>query len=162
MTSTVRPDVSAFFQQYGQAGNVLDIGVLTECFFDTFLNLDPNVATPVKREVLIAALPMREKLFGSIGAEGLDLTHLRETPLDEMHTLVRTTWAVRFAPDIGATPLSLDATFLLRRADGGEWRIVMYLNHHDVQATIREHIALPADRNADLFTQLKPLREPRE
>jgi hypothetical protein len=139
MTSTARPDVSAFFTRYGQAGNALDIGALSDCFSDTFLNLDPNVAMPVKREALMAALPMREKLFGSIGAEGLDLTRLSETPLDEMHTLVRTTWAVRFAPDTYARPLTLDATFLLRRADGGDWRIVMYLNHHDVQATIREH-----------------------
>jgi hypothetical protein len=147
MTSTARPDVSAFFKRYGQAGNALDIGVLSECFFDTFLNLDPSAARPVTREALIAALPMREKLFGSIGAKGLDLARLSETPLDEMHTLVRTTWSVRFAPDIRARPLSLNATFLLRRTDGSDWRIVVYLNHHDVQATIREHVALPAEPN---------------
>jgi hypothetical protein len=145
MTSNPRADVSAFFTRYGRAGNALDIGVLSECFFDTFLNLDPSAARPVTREALIAALPMREKLFGSIGAEGLELTRLSETPLDAMHTLVRTKWAVRFAPDIPARPLSLDATFLLRRSDGGDWRIVVYLNHHDVPATIREHIALPTE-----------------
>lgn len=145
MTSTARPDVSAFLQRYGQAGNTQDVRVLSECFFDTFLNLDPAAATPVKREMLIAALPMREKLFGSIGAEGLDLTVLSETPLDEMHTLVRTTWSVRFAAGSSARPLNLDATFMLRRAAGGDWRIVMYLNHHDVQATIREHHALSAE-----------------
>jgi hypothetical protein len=142
MSSSARPDVSAFFERYGQAGNALDIEVLSECFFDTFLNLDPSVATPVKREALMAALPMRERMFGSVGAEGLDLTALSETPLDEKHTLVRTTWAVRFAPDSHARPLNLDATFLLRRADGGDWRIVVYLNHHDVQATIREHSSI--------------------
>jgi hypothetical protein len=139
MTNAARPDVSAFFKRYGQAGNALDVEVLSKCFLDTFLNLDPSVATPVKREALIAALPMREKLFGSVGAEGLDLTALSETPLDEMHTLVRTTWAARFAPDSHARPLTLDATFLLRRADGGGWRIAVYLNHHDVRATIREY-----------------------
>lgn len=138
MTAAVRPDVRDFFERYARAGDTLDTDALNDCFGETFLNLDPTTAVPVSREALIRALPMRDRLFASIGAQGLDLTSLAETPLDELHTLVESVWSARFGPDAAnAEPLTLTAAFLLRR-DGDRWRIVVYLNHHDVGAVIRE------------------------
>jgi hypothetical protein len=82
------------------------------------------------------SLPLRQKLFDSIGARGMSLTAPTETPLDDLHTLAETTWSVRFGPDArSAEPLEFGATFLLR-LDGRRWRIVVYLNHHDVVASV--------------------------
>ena len=136
MTHPPRPDVRAFFETFDRAGDTLDTATLATCFHDVFLNLDPNAATAVSREVLLNALPMREKLFGSLGVGGLALDTVTDTPLDAIHTLVHTTWSVRYTPGVTAAPLTLSSTFLLRHGDDG-WRIVVYLNHQDVTATIR-------------------------
>lgn len=132
---SVRPDVQAFFDRYERAGNVLDMDVLADCFHDEFLNLDPNSANAVTREALLAALPMRERMFASVGATGTDLAGLSETPLDDMHTLVETTWCVRFEKPEKAQTLMLAASFLLRRVRN-DWRIVLYLNHNDIGAVL--------------------------
>jgi hypothetical protein len=136
MPSSPRPDIQAFFATFGQAGDTLDIQILTTCFNDVFLNLDPASATSVSREALLSALPMRENYFGSLGVDGMDLATVAETPLDAIHTLARTTWSVRFSPGVTARPLTVSSTFLLRHSDDG-WRIVAYLNHQDVTAAIR-------------------------
>ena len=134
MTIEARRDVLEFFRRYEDAGEQLDTDALRDCFADTFLNLDPTSATPVDREAMLRALPMREKLFATIGAEGLELRELTEQPLDDLHTLVATTWSARFradAPD--PSPLDLPSHFMLRR-HGDSWRIVAYLNHTDLAA----------------------------
>ena len=136
MPSSPRPDIQAFFATFGQAGDTLDIQILTTCFNDVVLNLDPASATSVSREALLSALPMRENYFGSLGVDGMDLATVAETPLDAIHTLARTTWSVRFSPGVTARPLTVSSTFLLRHSDDG-WRIVAYLNHQDVTAAIR-------------------------
>jgi hypothetical protein len=152
--SEVRPDVRSFFERYQQATDSLDSAAVAESFQDFFLNLDPGSATPVSRDALIKALPGRGQLFASIGATGADLATIAESPLDEQHTLVTTTWTVRFGAAAGpgapsgsgaavqaARPLTLRSTFLLRREAGGPWRIVVYLNHQDIVGMIRDRAA---------------------
>lgn len=132
MTIEARRDVIEFFLRYEVAGEKLDVDALRDCFGETFLNLDPNSVAAVDREALIRALPMREKLFASIGAEGLELRELTEQPLDDLHTLVASTWSARFGADaLDSSPLDLPAHFLLRRHEDS-WRIVAYLNHTDL------------------------------
>lgn len=152
MTSTVRPGVRAFFEQYAKAGDTLDTAALNDCFHEVFLNLDPTNVAPIARDMLIRSLPVRQKLFDSIGARGMDLAALVETPLDDLHTLAETTWSVRFGPDArSAEPLEFGATFVLR-LDGGRWRIVVYLNHHDVVTVVRSR----ADAKPGRSDQRKP------
>jgi hypothetical protein len=129
----VRAEIREFFERFGRAGDGADPAGLAGCFAERFLALDPGTAAPVERGALIAALPARRRLFASIGAAGTDLAGLDETPLDEMHTLAETTWRVRF--DEPREPLLLRSAFLLRREPAG-WRIVVYLNHDDLAATI--------------------------
>lgn len=132
MSIEARSDVIEFFRRYEEAGDKLDTDALRDCFADTFLNLDPTSVATVDREALIRALPMREKLFATIDAEGLELRELAEQPLDDLHTLVATTWSARFRPDARDTsPLDLPSHFLLRR-HGDSWQIVAYLNHTDL------------------------------
>lgn len=138
MSPSLNSEVRSFFARFEQASNDGDSEALGALFCDVFMNLDPNSAVPVPRDALVATLPAREKLFGSIGVQGADLEKVAETPLDEDHVLVETTWRTRFAETVPAQdPLTLHSTFLLHREDG-RWRIAVYLNHQDIMAVIRE------------------------
>jgi hypothetical protein len=75
-------------------------------------------------------LPSRRALFESVGSDGLELSELEETPLDEVHTLVWTSWVLQLRRESGRASIKLKSTFVLRR-DQGEWRIVLNLNHQD-------------------------------
>jgi hypothetical protein len=130
----VRTDVREFFAVYAAAGDG-DPAASADLFCDPFLNLDPVSAGTVTRAQFTASLPMRARMFSSIGAEGTDLIELSEQPIDEQHTLVRTAWAIRFA-DTAAEPLTLRSSFLLHRAAVG-WRIAAYINHLDLDTVIR-------------------------
>jgi hypothetical protein len=141
MSLSARPDVLGFFDRYRRGADTSDPDVVRECFAETFLNLDPRAAAPVPREALIAALAGRAELFGSIGVEALELTELGETPLDDLHTLVATTWTARFTADAqDAAPLVLPSQFLLRRS-GDSWQIVGYLTSTDLAAVFAERSA---------------------
>jgi hypothetical protein len=134
--ASVRPDVRAFFERFEQAANVLDTTTLAELFGESFLSLDPVRAACVPKDAFLRALPARERLFGSIGATGTTLTDIRETPLDDLHTLVETSWAVQFGPEAAAgVALTLRSAFLLRRQDE-RWEVAVYLNHQDIGAVI--------------------------
>jgi hypothetical protein len=131
---TARPDVLDFFDRYQRGTDANDPDVVRESFAETFLNLDPRTAGPVPREALIRALGGRAQLFGSIGVAALELTELSELPLDDLHTLVTTTWTARFSADAAdPEPLVLPSRFLLRRHEES-WQIVVYLNSTDLTA----------------------------
>jgi len=130
MTS-VRPDVRDFFRRYQRAADELDSEALASLFSSVFMSLDVNSATALSPQALLAALPRRRQLFEAIGSDGLELADISEMPLDDLHTLVRTSWRVRMRDRALRDPLFLLSTFVLRREDGG-WRIVLYLNHQDM------------------------------
>jgi hypothetical protein len=139
MTS-VRPDVRAFFQRYDRASDDLDSEALTNSFYDVFLSLDASSAVALSPQALLAALPRRRQLFQAIGSDGLELADISEMPLDDLHTLVRTSWNLRMHEEPPRGPICLLSTFILRKDEEG-WRIVLYLNHQDMNK---------------LFTQLAP------
>lgn len=132
-----RPDVRAFFRRYDRAGRDLDTQALTNSFADVFLSLDASSAVALSPQALLAALPRRKQLFEAIGSDGLELADISEMPLDDRHTLVRTSWHLRMRGPAPRGPISLDSTFLLRNDDGA-WRIVLYLNHQDMNKLFSE------------------------
>jgi hypothetical protein len=136
----VRPDVRAFFQRYDRASHDFDSDALTSSFCDVFLSLDASSAVALSRQALLAALPRRKQLFEAIGSDGLELADIGEMPLDDLHTLVRTSWNLRMHHEPPRGPICLRSTFILRKDDGA-WRIVLYLNHQDMN---------------ELFTELAP------
>jgi hypothetical protein len=143
MSVTARPDVVEFFDRYQQGANTVDPDVVRGCFAETFLHLDPASAGPVPREALIQALPGRAQLFAGIGVEALQLTELGEQPLDDLHTMVATTWSARFSADAAdPEPLVLPSQFLLRRHEDS-WRIVAYLNSTDLAAAFAQRTGQP-------------------
>jgi hypothetical protein len=141
MTS-VRPDVRDFFRCYHSAGEDLDSEALASLFAGVFMSLDANSATAVSPQALLAALPRRRQLFEAIGSDGLELADISEMPLDDLHTLVRTSWRLQMREQAPRDPIFLLSTFILRREDRA-WRIVLYLNHQDLNK---------------LFSQLAPAR----
>jgi hypothetical protein len=135
-----RPDVRAFFRRYERAAEDIDSEELTALFADVFMSLDASSVNTLSPQALLAGLPRRKQLFESIGSDGMELADLSEMPLDDRHTLVRTSWNLRIRNGVPRDPISLRSTFILRRDDGA-WRIVLYLNHQDM---------------AKFFTELAP------
>jgi ketosteroid isomerase-like protein len=133
----VRPDVRAFFRRYEHASENLDSEALASMFCAVFLTLDRSSAAAISPEALLAALPRRKQLFEAIGSDGLELADISEMPLDDLHTLVRTSWNLRMRHEPPGGPVCLRATFILRQDDGA-WRIVLYLNHQDMNKLFRE------------------------
>jgi hypothetical protein len=133
----VRPDVRSFFKRYDRASHDLDSEALTSSFCDVFLSLDASSAVALSRQALLAALPRRKQLFEAIGSDGLELADISEMPLDDLHTLVRTSWNIRMHHEPPCGPICLRSTFILRKDDGA-WRIVLYLNHQDMNKLFTE------------------------
>jgi hypothetical protein len=133
----VRPDVRAFFRRYERAAEDLDSEALTNCFWAVFMSLDASSVTTLSPQALLAALPRRKQLFEAIGSDGLELAEISELPLDDLHTLVRTSWNLRMRNEPPGDPVCLRSTFILRKDDGA-WRIVLYLNHQDMSKLFRE------------------------
>ena len=129
--TNVRPDVREFFQRYQRAGDRLDGEALEGMFSSVFLSLDPKSAAAVSPHALLAVLPRRRQLFQAIGCDGLVLADISETPLDDLHTLVRTSWRLLMLNQAPRDPIFLLSTFILRMEEGA-WRIVVYLNHQDL------------------------------
>jgi ketosteroid isomerase-like protein len=133
----VRPDIRAFLQRYDRAAHDLDTDALISSFGDVFLSLDASSAVAVSPQALLAALPRRRQLFESIGSDGLELADVSEMPLDDRHTLVRTSWRLRMRGHAPRDPMVLRSTFILRKEDRA-WRIVLYLNHQDMNKLFSE------------------------
>lgn len=126
-------DIRDLFARFERASADLDAAALEEVFAEHFLSCDPSGATPVSRDVLLRALPMRQQLFASAGLGPARLVRLDADELDERHVLTRTAWAV---PDrSGQDAVQLETTFLVRRTDSGP-RVVLYLNHVDIAQVV--------------------------
>jgi hypothetical protein len=130
---TVSPEVDAFFAEFERAGNVLDLKSIEAQYAPFFLSADPNGTQPVPRDAFLAALPKRREMFASVGGTVSHLTGIRETQLDADYVLVDTDWVMSVGA--GGEDIDLSSMFILRN-DGGDLRIVLYLNHQDVAALI--------------------------
>ena len=133
----IRPDVRAFFRRYERAAEDLDSEALMTCFWAVFMSLDASSATTLSPQALLAVLPRRKQLFEAIGSDGLELADINEMPLDDLHTLVRTSWNLRMRNQPPRDPVCLRSTFILRKDDRA-WRIVLYLNHQDMTKLFHE------------------------
>ncbi|WUJ67696.1 hypothetical protein OG809_21565 [Kribbella soli] len=125
----VRDDVAEFFDRFATASDGAG-------FHSTLLTLDPVSVTPVTREQVVASLPRRKEFFAGLGITGMTLDSLDESPVDDQHTLVRSTWRLERTPSSSVPEGTIfTSTYLLRKVDG-EWQIVVYLNHQDLRTLI--------------------------
>ncbi len=109
-------------------------GAAADLFAETFLALDPVRTVVVTRERMRAALVQRRTRFAAAGIRATHLHTLRTRPLDDRHHLAETTWSTESDDPKGA-PLVLRSTFLLRESEGN-WSVVVYLNHDDIDAEL--------------------------
>ncbi|WP_153343249.1 hypothetical protein [Nocardia aurantia] len=125
------PDLAAFLTEFEKA-NATTESDQGRPFAEQFLTTDPNRATVVTREALVASLPMRRRLFESAGLGHAVCVASAQLDLDEHHVLVTTDWDT---PRAGAEPVRLESTYLIRR-DDDDLRILVYLNHRDIVAVL--------------------------
>jgi hypothetical protein len=137
--SVVKPDVSI---PYGLRAHLerlasgADSGPesAVDLFAETFLALDPVRSVVVTREGMRAALVQRHARFAAAGIRTTRLETLKTRPLDDRHQLAETTWSAE-SDDPAAVPLVLGTTFLLRESEGN-WSVVVYLNHDDIDTEL--------------------------
>ncbi|WP_405657823.1 hypothetical protein [Streptomyces sp. NBC_00079] len=125
------PDLDVFLTEFERrSGNPeSDSG---EQFADQCLAADPKQAVMVSRDMLVAALPARRKMFQDAGVGTVRCVQAAQLDLDEQHVLVTADWD---AERTGGQNVRLESTFLLRREEDGP-RILVYLNHRDVAALL--------------------------
>jgi hypothetical protein len=133
------PGISEFFAEFERHNSAQDFDQLVKQYAEVFLSADPSGTRPVRRQDLAAALPKRKQLVQSAGCKSTRLISLDETPLDALHTLVRTSWRWQFA----TKEITLASTFILRNREH-EWEIVFYLAHDDLIAALRQNGLLAA------------------
>jgi hypothetical protein len=131
-------DVSAavrdFFAEFERNGNTHDLDAVAKQFADVFMSADPTRAVAVPRETFLGALPQRERLFATVGLTRTRLASIKETPLDDVYTLVDTEWIGDLR---SGGELHLSSTFILRR-EGQSHVVVFYLNHQDIAQAVQE------------------------
>ena len=118
--------IRQFFATFSTASDSLDLAALEHLFADPFLFADASGSRPVPRSAFLRALPGRAQTFAAAGLGPALLESVTETRLDEHYVLARTEWTV--PRTAGGAPVGLASSFLLHE-DGGERRIVLYLNH---------------------------------
>jgi hypothetical protein len=125
----VRDDVAEFFDRFATASDGAG-------FYPTLLTLDPVSVTPVTREQVVASLPRRKEFFAGLGITGMTLDSIDESPIDEQHTLVRSTWRLERTQSSSVPEGTIfTSTYLLRKVDS-KWQIVVYLNHQDLRTLV--------------------------
>ncbi|MDN3359566.1 hypothetical protein [Actinomadura sp. DC4] len=134
----ISDDVRDFFARFETAGNRLDLDEISGQFAETFMSAEPGGVRAVPKAAFLAALPARERLFASIGATGMRLTRIAETPLDDRYVLVDTEWETEPVTD---ESLTLSSAYVLHRAEDGSLQVVFYLNHQDIMEVLRERAA---------------------
>ena len=85
-----------FFDAYARAADSVDLAFFESAYAETFMFAGPAGVQAVKRDDFLKVLPRRKAFFASIGLTGTQVSRLDETMLDELHTMVRVEWALRF------------------------------------------------------------------
>ena len=118
--------IRGFFDVFTRASSALDLDALAGCFDETFLSSDAAGTRVVPRPAFLQALAGRAQMFADAGIGRAAFRQLTHQELDQHHVLASATWA---APRTdGSGEVTLASSFLLRR-DGGQLRIVVYINH---------------------------------
>lgn len=135
--------IEEFFAAYEKATAPLDLAFLGAAYADTFMFAGPGGVQAVKRDDFLKVIPKRSAFFKAAGLSATELRKLEETGLDGQHTMVRTSWSMRFEKNAGG-PVTIEtaATYVLRR--GASWQIVFQLDHQDLTKRARELGLLPS------------------
>lgn len=126
----LEPDVQAWLDEFDHRSAGGDGAA--DLFAGSFPVLDPANSFTLTPAVLAAALTQRRAMFDAAGVGTISRVGAQQLRLDAGHVLIRASWT---APRAGRSAVLLESTFLVRREPVG-WRVVVYLNHHDVAAML--------------------------
>jgi hypothetical protein len=128
--------METFFRNHERNSNSGAIGPLISQFADVFMVGGPQGAQVVQANAFALAVPKRKKLFDDMGCQSTGLVSLHETALNAQYVMAETRWRMTFASvDQSTEEIQADSTFLVYTG-GEEPKIVMYLSHGDVLATL--------------------------
>jgi len=131
MGQQISTETAAFLDRF-DASTADPNPAFDELFADPFLALDPTSMHVLTPATLATVLPKRRAMFATAGVTRISRRAASESPIDGIHRLVTVEWTA----DRGdAAPLHLKSTFMLRHHDG-RVRVVVYLNHADVQTLL--------------------------
>jgi hypothetical protein len=148
MLKTETP-VCRFLALYAQETAEDNMPAVVSHFAGLFLFAGPSGALPVRASDFAAALPKRKLLFDKLGSQPAELIAIHETFLDSRYVLARTTWRFCFQPNnTPAQQFDTDSTFLIDTGLHGtpesDFKILLYLPHHDVMKILRDRGILQA------------------
>lgn len=131
MSEHISPETAAFLERFDASRSDPTVD-LNQLFVDPFLALDPTGVHALNPAVFAKVLPARKEMFAKAGVTKMSRQSANESQVDDIHRLVTVEWIA----DRGDAPaLTLKSSFLLRREDH-RLRVVVYLNHMDVQALL--------------------------
>lgn len=136
--------VSLFLQSYEANAASRDLTALLDQFADPFMAAGPTGVNCLRATDFAAALSKRIQLFSGLGAQPSKLVSCHETRLDDRFIMAETRWHMTFIRD-GQPPREAfaDSLFILDTAAETP-KIVFYLAHQDLLATLRDLGILPA------------------
>jgi hypothetical protein len=133
-----------FFQSFETNTASSNMAALIAQFADVFMAAGPNGAQSVRSADFALALPKRLELFQSLGCQSTKLVSCHETQLDARFFMAETRWQMTFVRE-GQPPKEVmaDSLYIVDMASR-EPKIVFYLAHQDLVATVRNQGIHPA------------------
>jgi hypothetical protein len=136
--------VALFLQSYEANAASGDIPALLAQFTDPFMAAGPTGLQCLRSADFALALPKRMQLFAGLGAQPSKLVSCEETRLDHRFVMAETRWLLTFIQEEQPPREALaDSLFILDTA-GAPPKIVFYLAHQDLLATLRDKGILPS------------------
>lgn len=135
--------LESFFRAYETSVSASDYPAVAAHFADTFIAAGPEGSQAVRASDFALVLPRRRQMFERFRTV-TSMESIEETPLDGRHRLARVRWRMTFAPEGKTTQsIDLDSTFLVDMGANPP-KILVYLSHQDLMATLRAHGEGPA------------------
>jgi len=136
--------IAQFFNAFQDNSSAMNLPAILAQFADVFMAAGPHGAQAVHAADFAAALPRRKQFFESLGSQSTTLVSLSESPLDARYVLVKTQWQMNFLrPDGQTQPVLVDSIYIVDTAPK-EFKIIFYLNPHDLMALLKQHGITPA------------------
>ena len=89
-------EVRAFFEAYADATNSTDSDFFATAYGETFMFAGPATVQAVKRDDFLKVVAKRRAFFATVGLAATRVSSIEESPLDDLHLLVRVHWTFRF------------------------------------------------------------------
>ena len=129
-------DIKTLFKRYEEAVATLDFEKIVEYFADTFILAGPKgVISPNKSEFLKLS-KQAVQLYKRLGRTSAKILFMKETPISNEYSMVKTHWGLTFQKT-GDKTIESDITFLVQKT-GSEPRIITFIDHQDNEKEYKE------------------------